>query len=298
MKRYELRSRTDQLDPETDYEEMSRILATQEFPWDINQALSFALFRTYAVPSIGQLLYTTGQFTEQVQKRYDDTSLILDAILEHGLSSTEGRKSVRRMNQMHGSYDISNNDMLYVLATFVVTPVRWLDQYGWRKLTPNEILGSTNYYRHLGRHMNIKDMPATYDEFVAFLDNYEREHFSYDTGARAVADATLDLMCTFPPNNLAPKALIKGFAYSLMDDHLLDAFRYRHPNPLLRTVSRGALKVRGRLLRFFPVRTRSKFARELPNIRSYPNGYQVEDLGTFPTACPVKHLQTEQAAQA
>lgn len=43
------------------------------------------------------------------------------------------------MNQMHGSYDISNEDMLYVLATFVVTPVRWLDEYGWRKMTDNEI---------------------------------------------------------------------------------------------------------------------------------------------------------------
>ena len=29
---------------------------THEFPWDMNEALSFALFRTYAVPSIGGLL--------------------------------------------------------------------------------------------------------------------------------------------------------------------------------------------------------------------------------------------------
>ncbi|BAH30789.1 conserved hypothetical protein [Rhodococcus erythropolis PR4] len=298
MKRYDLRSRTDRLDPETDYEEMSRILAAQEFPWDINQALSFALFRTYAVPSIGKLLFSTGEFTDKVQKRYDDTSLILDAILEHGLSSTEGRKSVRRMNQMHGSYDISNEDMLYVLATFVVTPVRWLDEYGWRKMTDNEIVGSTNYYRHLGRYMNIKDTPDTYEGFVKLLDDYEREHFSFDSGARAVADSTLDLMCTFSPNNLAPKALVKGFAFALMDDHLLDAFHYKHPSTAMRVVSRGALKVRARLLRFFPVRTKRKFARELPNIRSYPNGYKVEDLGTFPTGCPVKHLQADQQAQA
>ena len=48
-------------------------------PWGITQALSFALFRTYAVPSIGELLYATGQFTEQTQKRYDDTVLLLDS---------------------------------------------------------------------------------------------------------------------------------------------------------------------------------------------------------------------------
>ncbi len=146
--------------------------------------------------------------------------------------------------------------------------------------------------------MNIKDTPDTFEGFVKLLDDYEREHFSFDPGARAVADSTLDLMCTFPPNNLAPKALVKGFAFALMDDHLLDAFHYRHPSTAMRVVSRGALKVRARLLRFFPVRTKRKFARELPNIRSYPNGYKVEDLGTFPTGCPVKHLQADQQAQA
>ncbi|WP_092805385.1 oxygenase MpaB family protein [Rhodococcus globerulus] len=298
MKRYDLRARTDQLDPETDYEEMSRILAAREFPWDINQALSFALFRTYAVPSIGKLLFSTGEFTDRVQKRYDDTSLILDAVLEHGLGSDQGRSSVRRMNQMHGSYDISNDDMRYVLATFVVTPVRWLESYGWRPLTPNEIAGSTFYYRELGRHMNIKDMPTTYDGFAKLLDEYEREHFSFDPGARAVADSTLELMCTFPPNNLAPKPLIKAFAYSLMDDHLLEAFGYKRPPAVVRALSRGALKARGRLLRFFPPRTASKFARDLPNIRSYPAGYKVDQLGTFPTGCPVKHVKPSEQAQA
>lgn len=295
MKRFALRDRTDRLDPDTEYEEMARILAAQEFPWDINQALSFALFRTYAVPSIGHLLSTTGEFTRRVQKRYDDTSLILDAILEHGLGSTTGRTSVRRMNQMHGSYDISNDDMLYVLATFVVTPVRWLEAYGWRKMTENEILGSTNYYRHLGRYMNIKDTPATYDEFARLLDDYEREHFSFDAGAREVADATLELMCTFPPSNLAPKALVKKFAFGLMDDHLLDAFHYPRPGAAVRMLSRGALKARGRLIRFFPVRTTPKFARQLPNIRSYPNGYRVDELGTFPTGCPVRHIDSTEA---
>mgnify|MGYP004117529627 CR=1 FL=1 len=43
------------LDPETQFVEIYRNLATIEFPWDLNQALSLALFRTYAVPSVGRL---------------------------------------------------------------------------------------------------------------------------------------------------------------------------------------------------------------------------------------------------
>ncbi len=63
------RARNAMLDPETDFTEIYRNLALYDFPWDTNQALSFALFRTYAVPSIGRLLDETGQFTGACQKR-------------------------------------------------------------------------------------------------------------------------------------------------------------------------------------------------------------------------------------
>ena len=76
--------------PGADYAEIYRLMGTREFPWDMNQALSFALFRTYAVPSIGALLARTGELTERTQKRYDDTVLILDAVLEHGMDSERG----------------------------------------------------------------------------------------------------------------------------------------------------------------------------------------------------------------
>jgi len=90
------------LDAQAEYEQIYRILVSHEFPWDMNQSLSFALYRTYAVPSIGRLLKQTGEFTERTQKRYDDTALILDTVLEHGMGSEPGRAAIRRMNQMHG----------------------------------------------------------------------------------------------------------------------------------------------------------------------------------------------------
>ena len=124
------------LDPERDFEEIYRIVVAHEFPWDMNQALSFALFRTYAVPSIGRLLDETGEFARDTQRRYDDTALLLDEPVRHGLHSDAGRRAIRRINQMHGSYDISQDDLRYVLATFVVTPTRWLADYGWRPLCP------------------------------------------------------------------------------------------------------------------------------------------------------------------
>jgi ER-bound oxygenase mpaB/B'/Rubber oxygenase, catalytic domain len=274
--------RIGELDPATDFHEIYRILGVYEFPWDMNQSLGFALYRTYAVPSIGRLLHRTGELTQRTQRRYDDTVIVLDTILEHGLSSEAGRTALRRMNQMHGAYDISNDDKLYVLSTFVVVPTRWLDRYGWRPLTGAERAASANYYRELGKHMGIKDIPGTHQEFADFLDRYEEEHFGFDPGGLAVSEATLRLMATFPPNHLAPRVLVDRFAKALMDDRLLAAFGYRQPPSWERAIASGALRLRAAIVRFLPPRKEPLYPRQRRSIRSYPRGYDVAKLGTFP----------------
>jgi hypothetical protein len=282
MRRGHWKNRIAELDPEMDYHEIYRILLTCEFPWDMNQSLSFALYRTYAIPAIGRLLLRTGEFTTRTQKRYDDTALILAAILEHGLSSEPGRTALRRMNQMHGAYDIANEDMLYVLATFVVVPIRWLDQYGWRRLTEAEKTASANYYRALGKHMGIKSIPGSWPEFSAYLDTYEAANFEFDPAGRAVSESTLGLMATFPPNNLLPRAVTLRFAKALMDDPLLDAFGYRRPAGWERAIAFGALRARAAVVWLLPPRKNPLYTRDMRTIRGYPDGYEIAQLGTDP----------------
>ena len=89
------------LDPQTDYERMVYLLSVYEFSWDIEKALEFTLFRSYAVPSISGLLSRTGAFGTQTRKRYDDTELILSEIAENGQDSENGRAAITRMNDMH-----------------------------------------------------------------------------------------------------------------------------------------------------------------------------------------------------
>src|SRR3954454_22530336 len=98
------------MDPERDYWRIYRLHAQQEFPWDVTRALELALFRTYAVPSIGGLLDRTGEFGDRGQKRYDDTVVLLyEMTRDGGMDSTRGRAAVRRMNRIHGRYPISND---------------------------------------------------------------------------------------------------------------------------------------------------------------------------------------------
>jgi hypothetical protein len=287
--RFDRRGEIERLDPEADFHEIYRLTTRYEFPWDMNQSLGFALFRTYAVPSIGRLLAETGEFTERVQKRYDDTGLILEAVLEHGFAHETGRAAIRRMNQMHRSYPITNDDLRYVLCTFVVVPLRWMDEFGWRPFTETEKVASANYYRELGKHMGIKGIPATWQEFGTVLDEYEVGHFGFDAGGRAVADSTLGLMCTFPPNDRAPKVLVDAFSRALMDPPLREALHYAAPAAAFEKASRFAMRLRAKIVRHLPARTEPQRVRDLPQVRSYPEDHDVDRLGTFPAGCPVPH---------
>jgi uncharacterized protein (DUF2236 family) len=269
-----------ELDPDVDFAEIYRIMGAHEFPWDITQALGLALYRTYAVPSIGQLLSRTREFEDRTHKRYADTGLILEAVLEHGFAGGDGRAAIRRMNQMHGAYSISDDDMRYVLCTFVVVPIRWLDRFGWRRLSEAERRASANYYRELGRHMNIKDRPETHEEFASVLDDYEREHFAYSPGGRAVSDATLSLLVSFHPRPVRP--LLRRATMALLDQPLREAFAYPAPDRVTTALTVAGLRARAAIERRLPPRLEPRYVHQLPEFAIYPDGYRVEDLGTFP----------------
>lgn len=270
------------LDPVEDHWEIYRLSASFEFPWDYRKALEFALFRTYAVPSISALLDKTREFALRPQRRYDDTLLLMAELTENGYDSARGRAALGRINQMHGRYEISNEDMLYVLSTFVYEPIRWLARFGWRPLHEHERLAAFHFYREVGRRMAIKDIPADYGRFETFNREYERAHFRFQDTNQRVGTATVDLFCSWYPRLVRP-AVRRG-VYAAMDEPLLRAFGFpRQPEWLERAVA-GALTARGKVVRRLPPRRFSRSARDPRNrtYPGYPEGYRIADLGTRP----------------
>lgn len=265
------------LDPEQDHQRIVFLSGCYEFPWDSSRALELALFRTFAVPSIPELLAHTGEFERRTAKRYDDTDLILSEIVEHGYDSERGRAALRRMNHLHGRFAIANEDYLYVLSTFIFEPIRWNRRFGWRLLTEHERLATFHFWREVGRRMNIKAIPADINTYEAFNVSYERERFGYSEAGRRVADATMGLfrrmMLPAPLRPLGLQAI-----YSILDEPLLDAFRYPHPPAAMRRMVEGVLRQRRRVLRFMP-RRRHPVLRTRLKRPTYPHGYRIEELG-------------------
>jgi hypothetical protein len=282
MARYSRLRQIQRLDPERDYQEIFRLSAEYEFPWDVTRALELALLRTYAVPSIGCLLDRTREFGERGQKRYDDTVLLLfEMTRDGGMDSERGRAAVRRMNKIHGRYPIGNEDFVYVLSTFVVVPVRWISRYGWRPYSRHEVRATVNFFRHMGRLMGLKGVPETYEEFSSFLDEYERKHYAYDDAGRRVADATIAIFQGWFPRFAGP--LARRGVLSIMDEPLRQALGLpRAPRALEVAADRG-LRARAVFVRLMP--PRPERMPKKPRPRSYPDGYTLDDIGP-PWACP------------
>src|SRR5436309_12080943 len=84
------------LDAKADHQEIIRTTSSYEYPFLMQKALEFALFRTYAVPTIGALLDQTKHFERKGQQRYDDTALLIAAWVENGYDSPLGREAIKR----------------------------------------------------------------------------------------------------------------------------------------------------------------------------------------------------------
>jgi hypothetical protein len=180
------------------------------------------------------------------------------------------------MNQIHGRFEIANSDFLYVLSTFIFEPIRWNANFGWRLMCEQERLGMFHFWAEVGRRMNIKDIPETYEAFEQFNVDYEQTNFRYSDANHRIGGLTRDLFVSWFPSIATP--LVRRAIYALMDDALIDAFGFPKPSLFMRGSVRGALKLRGCLAGMLPQRKKPRLRTEMGH-SSYPTGYVIENLG-------------------
>lgn len=265
-----------QLDPKEDCQEIVYLTGSYEYPWLVKKSLEFALFRTYGVPATSRILDQTGQFKHHGQRRYDDTTLILAEITEHGYESERGRKAIKQMNRMHGRFNIKNEEMLYVLSTFIYEPIRWNQKYGWRQPTHHENLALYYFWVEVGKRMGIKDIPDTIESFEQYNIDYERQHYAYDPANRNIADATLDIFQSWFPSFLHP--IVRQGIFAMTDEPLRQAFGYPKAHPLMQWLAPNGLKLIGKIIRYLPPRS-EPYSLTSERNQSHPHGYEIENLG-------------------
>jgi hypothetical protein len=272
--RFDNLRRIEALDPEADADEILRLTSRHDFPWDYQQGTGIAFMRDYGIPSIAALLDRTGEFERHGVKRYDDTLLIGDEATLDGIDSRRSHAALRRLNRIHGHYDIPEDEFHYVLATTIVGPVEWIRQFGWRELHPHELVAVARITTRFGELMGLKGLPTTYDGYHRLLREYEAEHFAHTPASTRLAEATIRIGRATARYPAGP--LTRPIAIALMDEPLRQVLGMpRQPAWLVRALH-GALRLRARYLRHLARPRRTAF-RHRPT--TYPGGYTLRDLG-------------------
>jgi hypothetical protein len=277
-RRWETADHIATLDAERDHVEIYRLSTGVEFPWDYRRALELALLRTFALPSVAELLTATGEFRRFPQRRYDDTAILMGELAAYGYDSPRGRTALRRINRAHSHYRIANVDMLYVLSTFVLDPVRWIDRYGWRPLLAQEREAAYFFYREVGRRMGVRDIPASYDELERFSVDVGHR-LQVTEGSRELADQVLSLVATWFARPL--RRPVRAMLPAVFDDDLLHGLGLPGPHGWQRRLAGTALAVRAAAVRRMPPRRTPAFDDGSVRFRGYPGypGYALDRIG-------------------
>jgi menaquinone-9 beta-reductase len=229
---YTISRRLTALDPERDHEEFTRlssgVLAGD--PILVHGSLLVGFARQMAVPSIARVVYRGGRgdMLSDSARRHDDTLTILGEIVRSGHSRPAGRAAIARMEQIHRYFRITDEQKRYTLATFVFEAPRAAERLGLR-MSAAERQARWHFWRGVGEQMPLGGLPATAEEFYQWTLDYEREHWRYSDGGRAVVETMFDdwTMRWFPPR---ARQLGRQILLALMGDELRAVLHLEAPN--------------------------------------------------------------------
>ncbi|RFU72813.1 c6 finger domain-containing [Trichoderma arundinaceum] len=209
-------------------------MSTFEFPLLYDFSLRYAVFKTYAIDNVGNLLFKVSDLAKpaEASKRY--------ATFPPGSETLA--KSVARTNFLHQPYrqsgKIRNEDLLYVLFASMYEPIRFMRLYEWRELSDMEVAAISMFWKYLGEMMEIdykaelgkdqwKDGIEFMEDLAVWAAEYENEHLGPSPDIAKLGQVLVDLLLSAYP------AFSRDSGYKilmvLMGERMRHAFSFPEP---------------------------------------------------------------------
>lgn len=204
------------LDAEEDAQRIVAILVNHVFPMEFLFALELAQLRTFSIPSISGLLHATREYEDAGVKRLDDTRAIMAELHATPLGTPAHHEMIEHLNAIHGLYKIPNDDYLYVLSTFMLDPIFFIDRYGFRPMSAKEKDAMFFFYRRIGALMGIQELPTSRQAMVVWRRAYEARNQHYAPSNEAVAKGLLKAAGDLLPPAMRP--WLTPVTTALLDD--------------------------------------------------------------------------------
>ncbi|KAK6529679.1 hypothetical protein TWF281_008842 [Arthrobotrys megalospora] len=234
-------------------EQAIRLMGSWDFPRVTRLALQFALFRTYGIPTISNLLWKTRQLSQRstAHRRYVDTSVLVVELMSFPLESPRAKLAIERINYLHNRHkdSISNDDLLYTLALFMCQPPVFINKYEWRKLHPIELMGIHRFWSQVGIMMGITGIPDSFEGTYEWANAYEQKYMQPSETNRNVAAATVDILLYFVPRFMQSAAV--PVVHAVCDPRLRASFYWPDPPSWIEPMVNGIFGIRAFVTRHF-----------------------------------------------
>lgn len=222
MQNKAIRKEISTLDPKKDCQRIVYLMVGYEFTQEIINALDIVYLGSGGNNHMADILGRSHYLTDGL-KRYKDSRFLILKFLESGWDQQEGADAIRHINKLHSKYRIDNAQFVQALCVFLVAPIEWINNFGWRKLTTTEKDAWYHFWINIGTHMNIHDMPKSISHAGSILKNYYRNITAPSKYAKALGDSTMAVYVEKSPWYFKPFA--RTYYRSFFTDFLREAYQ-------------------------------------------------------------------------
>lgn len=212
------------LDPIKDCQRIVYLMLDYEFTHEITSALDVVYLASGGSPEVANILGRS-HYLKNGMKRYDDTRFLILKFIESGWDKEDGEAAIRRMNQMHSKYRIENDQFVQALCSFIVPPILWIENFGWRKLTRIEKQAWYQFWVRIGEHMNIENIPDSFESAQKKVEDVTSRNNEPSQYSKALGENTLKVFIEKSPWYFKPFAEI--YYRSFYNDYVREAFELK-----------------------------------------------------------------------
>lgn len=209
-----LAARIESLDPETDYDEIMRLVAEHQLNAPIvNLTLLVTTAQTALPPTGSATLIGTGKMLHRGEQRFRDGSNYLLTWFTHGSSSPETRASVERLNRYHlrlgqdfpGAFG-DNDEYVYTLCAVGDFLPRMREVLGLPPQSATLDVAWHHFLRDLadlfrGEHGPVTGFPTDMAGIRRFVADFEARDWPRTDTGKELVDGMVEQYCErfFPP---------------------------------------------------------------------------------------------------
>jgi hypothetical protein len=217
--------------------------------------------RTCAVPRVATKILRGGQ-GKQVRdpvNRETDTLTYFSELFTLGHRSAAGRQACQQLGEMHRRLEISNEDQLYTLAVLMFGPQQLAAAYRTQIHSDTEIGAAFSFWRGVGEHMGLAEIPTQPSTYQMWMKTYETRHFQPSQDGHLAAEAHVaGLRRCFPSIALH---LGRAAVIEALDEHTRSCLLYQPVPKLLSQALQIAWRIHHCGTRVRPLKCSQTWAR-------------------------------------